>query len=170
MYPITSHTINEDVDIKEIAFAMILEKIKAGVHYFHISQSFENYYYMLKEALEYYKSIEDFESCGVFENNLKQYIDGIPKDIEAAIKYMVESVVHRDLGNFLDIDTYTLAINMHQKTGFAIMDMWLLRHPISPLTQYCTKKFNTENPDEIVNKILTKYIDALKATLQERDS
>lgn len=151
-------------------FSIFLDNIEKGVHFFQISKSFENYYLMIEDAIDFYKSNEDFKSCAILKNNIDNYLSVIPKNINEAIKFMIDSVGERNLGDFRSIDTYSLAINMHHTTGLTIKDMWLLQYPISPLRQFCEDTFGIQNTDEIINKIITIYIDTLKSMLDINDN
>ena len=166
MQHISSHTLNEETDFLHKVFSNIQESIKSGLHYRKICKSFEDYYFMTQDAIKHYSKEEDFDSCLLFKNALDKFVEEIPKNLDEAIKYIISTSKIRDIEYFQNLDTFSLAINMHQPIGMLIMDIWLLRYDISPLRQYCVKKFETENADEIVNRILKIFIDTLKNTFE----
>jgi hypothetical protein len=67
-------------------------------------------------------------------------------------------------GNF---DEYSFAIELHPTIGKKMVDLWLLRQPDSPLKKYFEKEYQIKNPDEIANNVLRKYIQTVKAQLEE---
>jgi len=170
MVYISSHTINEENNSKQFLYLTLLEYVKNNVHYFNFCRSLEYYYLLIQDAIKYYESLGDYESCIILEKNIQEYISEIPKDTNNAITYMVEIVANRELGDFHEIDTYTLAINMHQKTGKILKDIWLLDYNVSPLRQYYIEKYNITNVDKIINTLLIKYIDALKSISETKGS
>lgn len=153
-------------EIEIAIFDKVHSLIINDVHYFNISRSFENYYNMMLDGIKYYESIEDYKKAKDFQDNINRYISVIPKNIDEALKYMINAIKEKQLDNILTIDTYTLAINLHHKTGYTISDMWLLNRDISPLRQYIVDNYQLENVDQIINLLLTKYVNAVKSKLE----
>lgn len=170
MNHISSHTINQKLDFEAIFYSELVKKILAGETYVTIFRTFDKYYGIAKEALAYYQKKGDYEACTILRNNLDMYIDNIPTSIEEAIKGMIEEVDGNNMVIFEKLpqmETYSVAINLHHSLGLGLIDRWLLRNEDSPLRQYITQKHQITNPDEMANKIITTYINALKATLEQ---
>lgn len=167
MENLTSHTINEATDYDyTFLFYNLLEKLKNDVPYFWIYDSFEQYYYVLNEALDFFSKKEDYSACEVIHRNLKNYLEKIPTSSEEAIKFLIDSTSQKIYDKISDTNTFSLAINLHQSTGMRIIDLWLLRYDESPLTRYYKENYNISNADEIANDIIVKYIEALKAKIE----
>ena len=167
MENLTSHTINEQPDFRPThLFDNILTKVERGLHWLFIYDSFEQYYYVLKQAIAHYEELENYEACAVLAKNLKDCLKKIPKNVNEAVDYLVESTpeTHRHL--FKGRNTFSLAINLHKTTGMRIIDLWVLRFEDSPLRQHYSEVHGITNHDEIANDILIKYIDAVKDVIK----
>ena len=163
---LTSHTINESVEAPSHLFENILQKVKDGINWIRVYDSFESYYYMIHQAIKYFESKEDYESCALLRKNIKMWIDKIPTDMDGAIKFLIESTPKTHSFVFSVKKTFSLALSLHRSTGAMIIDLWLLRYDESPLKQYFVNKHNIDDADEIANKILIAYIDAYKSKLE----
>lgn len=163
MENLTSHTINQTHQEKNNLFTNILNKVRNNINWIHIYQSFEQYYYVVSRAIEYFEEKEDYRDCETLSKNLNNWINKIPKSTDEAIKYLMDSTPNTHKHLIKDRNSFSLAINMHRSTGMAIIDMWLLRFKESPLREFYLKKHQIDNPDQIANDILIKYIDATKA-------
>jgi hypothetical protein len=169
MENLTSHTINEQAEnVPVFLFENLLAKVKKNIHWMHIYESFESYYYVVSRAIEYYEKKEDYESCQLLKNNLLSWLDKIPKNTNESIEFLINSTPETHLHLIDGRDTFSLAINLHRSTGMRIIDLWILRFDESPLKQYYIKNHKIHNPDQIANDILIKYIDTIKDTLKMR--
>jgi hypothetical protein len=167
MENLTSHTINDHPNIeKNYLFDNLLDKIKKRVHWMHTYSSFESYYYVVSKAIEYYSDLEDYEACTIMKNDLQMWIEKIPKNTNEAIEYLISSTPDTHKHLFEGRSTFSLAINLHRTTGMRIIDLWILRFEESPLRKYYVQEHKIDNPDQIANDILIKYIDTIKDTME----
>lgn len=166
METLTGYTTNEVKKDYTRIFREILEKTKMGQSWIHMFTSFEQYYFIVQKTIEYYTEQEDYKSCNILKAELSKWIDKIPKNTNEAIKFLIESTHDINKTTINQLETFSLAINMHKTTGAMIIDLWLLRFQESPLRQYYEKEHKIKNHDQIANDILMKYIEAYKAKVE----
>lgn len=165
---LTSHTINETKYEPSHLFDNILNKIKSGVNWLSIYDSFEAYYYVLTKAINFYENVEDFEACSIIQQNLNLWVGKIPKNTNEAIQFLINSTPNTHAHLIEDRSTFSLAINMHRTTGMRIIDLWILKFEESPLRIYYETEHKISNADQIANDILIKYIEGMKAKMETK--
>lgn len=158
---------NITVDKKEIDFFNhIYDAAKDKKSYMFITESFEEYYFIIKEAISFYESIELYENCSVLKNHLNTYMDLIPKNLNEALDYLItltpENVV-KNFDNLEAVDNFSFALDFHFSVGKYLIDWWLLKHSISPLVKYYEENYQIKGADRICHDILLKYFEVAKA-------
>ena len=152
------------IDEKEKQFfEYVYDIISKDKYYYFISESFEEYYFILIDTIEYYEKLEEYEKCAVLKKNIDSYFEKIPKNIDEAIEYLIDITPEEKLKEFIKIDEFSFAIELHPTVGKKMIDMWLLRNEKSPVRNYFLKEYKMKNPDEIANTILKNYISFVKA-------
>lgn len=161
---LTGYTIGEiKIEEKERQFFdYVLDIVEKGKTYYFITNSFEEYYYIIKDAIEYYEGLEMYENCAILKKNIDAYIEKIPKNVDEAIQYLTKITPEDKIESFKNFDEFSFAMELHPTVGKKMIDMWILRNEISPMRQYFLKEYQMKNPDEIANTILKKYISFVK--------
>ena len=158
---------NVYVDKKEIQFFdYILNAAKEHKSYMFIAESFEEYYFILKETISFYEGIDMYENCAIVKKYLNSFLELIPKNLNEALDYLIELTpekVVKDFDNLEEVDDFSFALDFHFSVGKTLIDWWLLKHPISPLVEYYKKEYDMKNADRICHDILLKYVSIAKA-------
>jgi hypothetical protein len=160
---------NLNLDKKEIQFFdYILNAAKEHKSYMFITESFEEYYFILKEAISFYENLEMYENCGILKKYLDYYLKLIPNNLDEALDYLVTLTPEKlkNIENVLQIDDFSIAIDLHHSVGRTVIDWWLLRLNVSPLVQYYEKEHDLKNEDRICHDILLKYVKIIKSKLK----
>lgn len=167
---ISGDVFNVDVDKKEVQFFdYILNAAKEHKSYMFITESFEEFYFILKESITFYENVEIYENCAILKKYLDSFLKLIPNNLNEALDYLIkltpETVVDK-IDNLEDVDDFSFALDFHFSIGKMLIDWWLLRHPISPLVQYYNKEFDMKNSDKICHDILIKYVQIIKSKVK----
>jgi hypothetical protein len=158
-----------NLDKKEVQFFdYILNAAKEHKSYMFITESFEEYYFILKESISFYEKLEMYENCGILKKYLDYYLNLIPNSLNEALDYLVTLTPEKlkNIENVLQIDDFSIAIDLHHSVGRTVIDWWLLRLDVSPLVQYYEKEYDLKNEDRICHDILLKYVKIIKSKLK----
>jgi hypothetical protein len=159
---------NISIDKKEVQFFnYIYDVAKENKSYMSITPSFEEYYFILKETMAFYEKLEMYEKCIILKNHLDTYLKLIPNNVNEALDYLVKLTPDKlkNIENILEIDDFSIAIDLHHSVGRTIIDWWLLRLPISPMVEYYEKQYDIKNEDKICHDILLKYVKIVKSKI-----
>jgi hypothetical protein len=122
----------------------------------------------LKESISFYEKLEMYENCAILKKYLDYYLNLIPNNLNEALDYLVTLTPEKlkNLDNVLQIDDFSIAIDLHHSVGRTVIDWWLLRLDVSPLVQYYEKEYDLKNEDRICHDILLKYVKIIKSKLK----
>lgn len=153
-YVLNLNFINPNIIIEEINKIEKTENSSDNVEIFELEslQKFLNHFpnnrYMnsyLKELIDYFAQLEEYEKCALISNFLIDYFSTMPSTKEEIISHSLEMVESILMQQQIDKTTVAgnpkvMALNIYEKVGRTCIYGWALWNETLPLTNYFIEK------------------------------
>lgn len=160
-------------ELRSLYFNQLVEKIQAGAKFTQFYESFSQYYLVVQQAIEFFKTSEEFEKCGILQKNLREYLEKLPKSLDECVKTLIDQEYDSIVGNkefkseIMSCGTFKMALELHNSLGYNLKDKWLLHIPETPLRKHFIEKYNQKDVDKMAHDIIMTFIDSVKTVIQQ---
>jgi hypothetical protein len=138
-------------------FRTVFKLVEKGEDYLTVSDSFEDFYNIIEDALNHFEITEEYEKCAILKKYMDDCIKEIPTNIDEALDFLATLDIRSLFERFKNYDEFTFSIELHPKIGKRLIDIWLLKYDISPMRKYFLSTGEI-NPENMAHKIIKAFI------------